>query len=484
MLRIIKNKKGQVAGAIAGAGVNQGAAKPKKPGIFGRFRDGQIDPGELAGSLVVSNIVNKTLDTFGKRIQGSGNLISLEKFLHIVLWPLKILINLVILFIAFIGKHLLLFAVAVIIVGVVGFFGPTVRYVAAENDLRTADDWYGFVKEDIVHTSDILSYFEKAQQRWEYRLYGQFAETEEAEDDTKYGIYMTSRDIGPLKELYAPNEEIIISAYPKAEVLSAGGVAEIECFLEESMGPPTIYPSNTIPISSLPGSSITCVFDPIGVNDDPQREATITIKYPFSTSSTLPVSVMDRAKYDELFKLLMVEEGMDIISAKKEIAKSVKVDYDEIATPNENTPVVVSAEITEYQPLVKKAGYTASLLVNVINQGEGTIQEITSMRIDPGDLGLRITEIGIDVSSGGIVDPQYLHSIGEINDLQHFLFGVETGNFQLDSNEQATTSRISVEVSYIYNISATTDVKVASCRTFPDACDIDIADAESNEEAT
>lgn len=465
MFRIIKNKKGQATTGILG-----GRKKEKD----------DFDENKLIRGAFAVDLTKRVMDGIGKRMAGRDKTISLSHFLKIGLmpaaWFLRIIQNN--------AARVLQIAIIFMIAGSIWMFGvPTITVLAAENDLRTLGDWGGYIKEDIVGWSGILKSMEKTRDQFEYKLYGQFAEPEKNEkDDKKYGIYMTSRDIGPLKELYAPNEQIIIYAYPKAEVLSGSGNAQIECMLEESMGPAIIYPGHTIALSSLPGSSITCVFDPIAVNDDPQREATITIKYPFATSSTLPVSVMSKSEYDALFKLMMIDEGMDVISAKKEIAKSVKVDFNERATINENTPVVIGAEITEYQPLVKNAGYTASLLVTVTNQGEGTIQEITSMKISAGDLGLKLNGIGIDINPYGIVDPEYLHSIGEINNFQSFLFGVETSSFQLDPNKDVTTSRINVYVDYIYNISAKTDVNVASCRTFPEACGEEMADVEENDE--
>lgn len=481
MLRIIGNKKGQAAAGTMGDKDRIAELEKKLKNLNNNpdhFDEKKINRGQMKAALA-GTIANTVGNVIGRRLEGKDKTVSLSHFLGLVLmpvvWFLRILQNNV--------ARLLQIAIIFMIAGSMWIFVvPAYNVLAAEEDLRGPIDFAKYVVNDVVKLPEIMDKMGKLQQRIEWSLVGQYVEPEKNEegDDKKYGIYMGHGDVGPLKELYGPNEKIIIYAYPQAEVLTGNYVAEIGCQLEGSMSPPTIYPSNAIALRDLPGTSITCVFDPVFVSDDPQREATVTIKYSFSATSTLPVSVMSKTKYDTKFNETMKSSNLDFVSTKKELAKSLKVDYNQIAESEEITPVVIGAKITEYQPIIKSAGYTASLLVTVINQGEGTIQEITSMKIDAGDLGLKLTGIGIDIH-GLIVDPQYLHSIGEINNFQSFLFGVETWAFQLDSKKEVTTTRIKIEVDYIYNISATTDVNVASCRTFPEACGETVEDVEENE---
>ncbi|OGM01992.1 hypothetical protein A3K72_01260 [Candidatus Woesearchaeota archaeon RBG_13_36_6] len=336
-------------------------------------------------------------------------------------------------------------------------YAPAKVY-AAEEDMTIPEAILYKTQETITKTAEnILKPIDAALDKFEYITYRQFVETEYVNEQW-YGIKLT---VEPRKDEFSRTESVEWIGVAKVgyfkEVEEKN--VDIECDIEDGTNIKIENPlTGTIPIKQLAMGGqkvIKCSADsiPSGGNKD----ASITLKFPFIAKASLPVSIMDANSYEveyeqRLDQMIELEVENPSKEAAFAVAKQVNVKPEEKAETYHSL-VEIGAQMVEYQPLRKdpKAKEDFTLKIMVWNKGEGTAK-ITNMDI---------------TSEGNIqfinVDPDQFTKIKPLTPddaIKTFYIDVDISGFELNPSLAVTGTRISIVVNYEYNITRETEVKI------------------------
>ncbi len=401
--------------------------------------------------IAAQSVAGKGADHLGKAIHGAGDVLfgGLSEFGRLLRWVFGI-IGRVLSFT--LGKIALALLLGFILTGAYAGHG-----YAKEHDIEDPKSFFKHVgkKIEVEKISSVGLWFQSFIQS---RIRG-IDPTPEPEDTTKYGIFLTG--IHSPIEKYHPGTDVSFFTVVKADILadvSQDSPATIICNLEDAEEPTSVFPGEEVQLSKLPRRQIYCNYPPMDISDENQRDASITVVYPFKGIASLPVTVMDPALYDELFDSQMMETR-DPVEAYEAIAEWAGCDIDQKAIAK-NTPFRMNAYLDGYQPV--KKGEKAVMSIVLTNRGEGTAYPETLTATTHDGIKLdTVAQVFPVQGSGNVYDITIPQVPVEREDILSVHVYVLTDSF--DTGSEFRQTRIEFELNYRYNVTSEDEISFFSC---------------------
>jgi hypothetical protein len=335
-----------------------------------------------------------------------------------------------------------------------------------------------------------------------YFTSGEFANPTPAEDTTLYGIYLPTDSLTALQYKFRQDDKIVVKATPKVRLMGtedSNMCVQVSCSLEDSQAAATVSPKDCISPRDLARTPVTCTFPPL-VSKKAGKTAekvSMTLTYVYNSAATLRFSVISKEKFDAKVDEEVVK-GNDYTQALDKIAWDAGVSKESIAD-SKRGPLSIGAKIVG-QPA--PAGDTSAIVVTLVNTGtggEGVVKDVKelSLSLPEGIKLVKCTDVDVDYTSPAESIEKYSKYIFKNVDVQSMQAEIRKGNFRtfdcfIDTSgaplnkEGLFFGRINVGVSYTYNTTTETFVKVASCdELVPSTCDtLATADTAPTDTAT